>query len=60
FVAAGLCESRNAARRLIEQGGATVDGKKVGSIDDPVDPAALREGLLLRAGKKRFVRVVLG
>ena len=60
FIRAGLCESRNAVRRLVDQGGATIDGQKVTSIDAPVDPDALRAGLLLRSGKKRYALVKVG
>ena len=60
FVLSGLCESNNVARQLIKGGGASLDGVKVTSPDDPVDPAKLEQGILLRAGKKRYVRVILG
>lgn len=58
FVEAGLCPSRSEARRLIEQGGATVNGRKIASIDARLTAADLEDGaLLLRAGKKRYCRV---
>lgn len=59
LVYAGLCDSRNAARRLVEQGGASIDGEKVLSVDDPVEASAVKTGVLLRAGKKRYVRVIV-
>jgi tyrosyl-tRNA synthetase len=59
FVLSGLCDSKNAARRLIDQGGAYVDGVKVASPDEPFDRATMQRGPLLKAGKKRFTRIVL-
>jgi tyrosyl-tRNA synthetase len=57
FVRAGLCSSRGDARRMAAQGGLSVGDTRVASVDDPVqaDGAAL----LLRAGKKRFMRVAI-
>ncbi|MEN6480381.1 MAG: tyrosine--tRNA ligase [Anaerolineales bacterium] len=59
FCLAGLTKTRSEARRLIEQGGAYVDGEV---ITDPNAVVArdrlLGRGLLLRAGKKRYQRVV--
>jgi tyrosyl-tRNA synthetase len=46
--------SRSEARRLIEQGGVTLDGDPVSALD--ADAADL-DGRILRAGKRRFARV---
>jgi tyrosyl-tRNA synthetase len=46
--------SRSEARRLIEQGGVTLDGEPIGELD--VDAARL-DGRVLRAGKRRFARI---
>jgi len=54
----GLAESRNAARRLIEQGGAYINGKSVKDVSAVVTVTDLENvALLLRAGKKKFHRV---
>ncbi|MCD6518607.1 MAG: tyrosine--tRNA ligase [Anaerolineae bacterium] len=59
FCRVGLTKSRSEARRLIQQGGAYVNGEKVTSVEQVVTLDDLRdEALLLRAGKKRFHRVV--
>lgn len=56
----GLVDSRSAARRLIAQGGARVNDRKVETIDDVVDLSwAVDDHLIVRAGKKRYHRVVL-
>jgi len=47
--------SRSEARRLIQQGGVALDGEPVSALDFPA--SALR-GRVLRAGKRRFVRLV--
>ncbi len=59
FESTGLCSSGSEARRLIEQGGAYLNNKKVNKFDDLVrqedfDPAGT---LLLRVGKKKFQRI---
>jgi tyrosyl-tRNA synthetase len=59
FERVGLCRSRSEARRLIDQGGAWVNDRQVGGVDELVTSAHLDQGaLLLRAGKKRYHRVL--
>ena len=59
FETAGLCASGSEARRLIEQGGAYVNNKKVNKFDDLVkqEDFDLNGTVLLRAGKKKFHRI---
>jgi tyrosyl-tRNA synthetase len=60
FVAAGLAGSKGEARRLISQGGAYVNGRRLDSIEEKINLQDFQEGaLLLRAGKKRYQKVVL-
>jgi tyrosyl-tRNA synthetase len=49
--------SRSDARRLIQQGGVRLDDEVVAESDVPPD---LLDGRVLRAGKRRFVRLRLG
>jgi tyrosyl-tRNA synthetase len=57
LVAAGLAPSRGQARRLVEQGGAYVNGVAVSGVDARVTHAG--DGpLLLRSGKKHLRRIV--
>jgi tyrosyl-tRNA synthetase len=59
FVDAGLCASNGEARRLIQQGGASINEAAVKDDQWTVGEADLRNGaLLLRAGKKRYKRVL--
>lgn len=58
FHETGLSESSGAARRLIKQGGAYLNGKRVKSFDDPITLNDIKEmEILLRAGKKRFHKI---
>jgi len=58
FDEVNLCASRGKARRLIQQGGAYVDDKRIETFDFLVDDKGLNKGeILLRAGKKRYHRV---
>ena len=60
FVLAGLASTKSEARRLVQQGGAVVNERKVGDEKAIVDSTWLdTEGVLvLRAGKKRVFRIV--
>ncbi|HEX7501542.1 MAG TPA: tyrosine--tRNA ligase, partial [Polyangia bacterium] len=61
LAAAGLAISKSAARRLVEQGGVRLGGRKVASVDDVVGPGEIAiDGTLLHAGKKHVRRVVIG
>ena len=50
----GLCASGGEAKRLIQGGGVTLDGEKVASPETEVEIA---DGLVLRAGKRKFLRL---
>lgn len=61
FCEVGLESSKSAVRRLIQQGGAYLNGEQVKGIDAVVTEKHINDGaLLLRHGKKRFRRVVIG
>jgi tyrosyl-tRNA synthetase len=51
---AALCASGSEARRLIEQGGAYINNKKVEKFDELI---TLEDNMLLRAGKKKYKRI---
>ena len=58
LVATGLCPSRGEARRLVQQGGVTIDDVKVASIDESLARERFEgEGIIVRKGKKVFHRV---
>ena len=59
FLAAGLASSGGAARRLIEQGGAYVNGQRIDSFDFMISDQELDDAntIILRSGKKRFHKI---
>jgi tyrosyl-tRNA synthetase len=60
LVETGLAASKSAARRLIQQGGASLNDTRVPNLEAVVTSADVHDGaLLLRAGKKHYHRVVV-
>ncbi len=60
FVESGLVSSKSEARRLVQQGGASVNGVKITDETAQIGTQDLDEGILfLRAGKKRVCRVIV-
>ena len=59
LVKGGLVPSRSEARRAVEQGGVTVDGEKVADIRKTYTADELREGKVVRRGKKSYKKVKL-
>ncbi len=53
-----LVSSRSEADRLVKQGGVEMDGERVTDVKTEVDLSSPRE-LFLRAGKKKFVRIII-
>ncbi len=60
FSRTDLCASRSEARRLVTQGGARINDRPVTDLEQIIDADWASEGeLLLRAGKKRYYRVLV-
>ena len=60
LVKAGLASSNGEARRNVEQGGVSVDGDKVTDVKAQIAKDSIsKEGLVLKRGKKKFMRVVV-
>lgn len=58
FHAVGLADSRGAARRLIEQGGGYINGKRLQAFDMMVTQTDIHGNeIVLRAGKKHYHRI---
>ena len=57
LVAAKLCPTRSEARRAVEQGGVTVDDEKVTDIKKSFSKDDLKDGILVKRGKKSFKKV---
>jgi len=59
FVETGLCSSRSEVRRLCSQNGLHAGSRSISNPDGRLAPEDLTSGsILLRAGKKRYFRVV--
>ena len=53
----GLCDSSSQARRMVEQGGVSVDGEKLDDIDHHL--AKRKDPYTLKVGKRKFIEVVV-
>ena len=58
-VKCGFAQSNGEAKRLIQQGGVTVNDKTVNALDKKYSTDELKEGLIVRKGKKHFKKAVL-
>ncbi len=59
LVKTGLCTTKSDARRNIQQGGVTVDDVKVTDIGKSFTAEELKNGVILKRGKKNFNKVIL-
>jgi len=60
FEKSGLCKTRGEARRLISQGGGYLNNERIQTFDQVIDLNNMKnDSLILRAGKKRYIRVIL-
>lgn len=58
FHSVGLADSSGAARRLIQQGGGYVNGRRLERFDEVITSKDINDmQILLRAGKKHFYRI---
>lgn len=54
LVQSGLCASNGEAKRLMQGGGVSLDGKKITAFDAEV---TISDGAILRAGKRKFLKL---
>ena len=60
FAEVGLTKSRAEARRMLQQGGVYVNDHRVEQVETVLTPANITpDGILLRAGKKKYHRLVV-
>ena len=60
FHMVGLADSGGAARRLINQGGAYINGTRIETLDYTVTPADVDDGvIMLRSGKKKYHKIIV-
>ncbi len=59
MILAGLASSKGEGRRLIEQGGISVDGEKIADVNLLIKKEDLLKGIKIKKGKKIFHRVIV-
>ena len=59
MILAGLASSKGDGRRLIEQGGISIDGEKILDVNLMIKKEDLLKGIKIKKGKKIFHRVIL-
>jgi tyrosyl-tRNA synthetase len=59
LVRSGLCKSKSEARQAVQQGGVSVDGEKVSDVKALITKEQLEAGILVKRGKKSFMKFVL-
>ncbi len=57
IVHAGFAKSKGEARRLVEQNAVSIDGDRIADIDASI---SLKTGQVLKVGKRRFGKIVVG
>ncbi len=61
MVICGLCKSKGDARRLIEQGGVSIDDVKVTDVKQTVGKDGFKDGqIVIKKGKKVFHKCIIG
>ena len=59
LVKTGLCSSKSDARRNVQQGGVTANEEKVDDIAKTFTEAELKDGVIIRRGKKNFNKAII-
>ncbi|MFQ5577099.1 MAG: tyrosine--tRNA ligase [Anaerolineae bacterium] len=60
FAEVGLTRSRGEARRMLQQGGIYINDQRITNVEATLTPKNLTgDGILLRAGKKRYHRLLV-
>ena len=59
MMACGLCKTKSEARRLVQQGGVSIDGEKAASIDVQVTEEQLKNSVKIRKGKKVYHKALM-
>ena len=59
LVVCGLAASKSEARRLVQQGGVSVDGEKITAIDAVIPQDQLAVGAKIKKGKKVYHKAIL-
>ena len=60
LVNAGLAPSNGEARRLVQGGGISIDDQKVADPKQVIDLETLKNGIIIKKGKKVYHKVIIG
>ena len=55
-----LCASRGEAKKLIQQGGVSVNEEKISALDYKLTSEMLNDGVKIKKGKKIYHKAILG
>lgn len=56
LVKTGLCSSKRDARTVVQQGGASVDDRKIAAIDEMIE---ITDFVVIKKGKKSMIKAVI-
>ncbi len=60
MVKSGLAPSKGEGRRLVQQGGVSIDGNKIGDVNYIVEKSIFNDGkIVIKKGKKVFLKVTM-
>ena len=60
IVACGFAGSKGEAKRLVQQGGITVENEVISALDKSYTKEDLTNGLIVKKGKKHFKKAIIG
>jgi len=55
IIKVNFAPSKGEARRLVSQGGVSIDGKKIDDINGVI---SMRNGMILKVGKRKFIKIL--
>jgi tyrosyl-tRNA synthetase len=56
IILVNFAQSKGEAKRLVTQGGVTLDGEK---IEDVQNSVLLKDGMILKVGKRKFIKLII-
>ena len=60
IVSSGIAPSKSEARRLVQQGGISINNEKISDVNFEISKSDLANGIVVKKGKKTFKKVILG
>ena len=55
IILVNFAPSKGEARRLVTQGGVSIDGEKIGDVQRNV---SVKQGMILKVGKRKFIKLI--